>query len=74
MAAPARAGSPQESGYEDLVGLFRNFRTFQDDNREESAPDYSAPAMAARFAELREFQGRLGAIDSSGWPVSEQVD
>lgn len=71
--APAQAHHPQAS-YEDLVDLFSNFRAFQNDDRDDGVPDYSLPAMAARFDQLREFQERLRAIDSSDWPVSEQVD
>ena len=66
-------GAPQVS-YEDLLELFRQFRDFQQPATEAGVPDYSAAAMAEQFDELRGFQRRLAGIDSSGWPIDEQVD
>ena len=75
--------------YVDLVSLFDDFRSFQQgdsgsiqsysqsgwilSNLDES-PDFSATAMAEQYGELRTFQERLASIDSSDWPVSQQVD
>ena len=76
-AAPAPAApnavSPQ-GGYEGLLELFRQFRSFQRPEIEAGVPDYSATAMGEQFRQLREFQRRLAAIDSSDWPIHEQVD
>ncbi len=38
------------------------------------APDYTAERFAAAHAKLADYQARLNAIDSSEWPVEQQVD
>jgi hypothetical protein len=62
------------SDHADLVSLFREFRKFQQPSLTEGVPDYSATAMEKQYRELKSFQNRLAAIDSSGWTVSEQID
>jgi hypothetical protein len=60
--------------YEDLVKLFKEWREFQKPEIIDEVPDYSAAAMEKQRLGLKEFQGRLAAIDPSSWPVSQQVD
>jgi hypothetical protein len=62
------------SSYEDLVELFFAWREFQAPELIEGVPDYSREAMERQHRELAEWQRRLGAIDTIGWPVSQQVD
>ena len=73
-AVPTIAAGPAQASYDELLALFREFRSFQEPAVEDGVPDYSAAVMAEKFAQLRQFQRRLAAIDSSGWPISEQVD
>jgi len=73
-AVPTVAAGPAQASYDDLLALFREFRSFQEPAVGAGVPDYSAAVMAQEFAELRQFQRRLAAIDSSGWPISERVD
>ncbi len=73
-AAPSVATGTPQASYEDLLELFREFRSFQRPEIQAGVPDYSAAAMAEKFGELRGFQRRLAAIDSGGWPIHEQVD
>jgi hypothetical protein len=40
----------------------------------DGAPDYTAARMAAAHDELEDYRTRLEAIDSSDWPVAQQVD
>ncbi len=61
-------------GYEGLVALFKEFREFQAPRFVDGVPDYSPGAMNAQRARLPEFQRRLEAIDTAGWPVSQRVD
>ena len=68
-AASAAAGS-----YQDLLGLFQRWRTFEEPARVQGAPDYSAAAMQSRRAGLQRLQAELAAIDPKGWPVEQQVD
>lgn len=72
---PARAGSPSAaSGYDTLVSLFAEWRTFQRPRLVNGVPDYGAAAMAAQHRELAAWQRRLNAIDRTGWSVPQQVD
>jgi hypothetical protein len=62
------------SDHADLINLFREFREFQQPSLTDGAPDYSATTMEKQYRELKKYQDRLAAIDSSGWTVSEQID
>ena len=65
----ARAGT-----HGDLMTLFIDWRAFQRPPVLDGVPQYTVAAMAAQQRELPAFQRRLAAIDSSGWPVGQQVD
>jgi len=60
--------------YQALVGLFGQWRDFARPALREGIPDYTATAMAAKAAALPAWRERLAAIDTTGWPVSQQVD
>jgi hypothetical protein len=68
----ARTRSPAK--YDDLVALFTAWRTFQQPKLANGVADYSATAMAAQHRELANYQRRLAALDTTGWPTSAQVD
>ncbi len=70
-ATPAR---PASGDYSTLVTLFEEWRAFERPLLRDGVPDYSAPAMAAKAAALPRWQERLAAIDTTGWPISQQVD
>ena len=71
LAAPLAA---QSATYPHLVVLFREWRAFEEPPRVEGAPDYTAATNARRLAELKQYQQRLRAIDTTGWSIPEQVD
>lgn len=60
-------------GYADLLGLFKEFREFSQADYRGEVSGYSE-AMEAKLGALKDFQGRLAAIDVVDWPVAEQVD
>ena len=60
--------------YPNLVALFQDWRDFEEPPRLEGAPDYRAATTARRLTELRGYQQRLQAIDTTGWSIHEQVD
>ncbi len=66
--------SPVASSYDDLVALFEDWRQFEEPPMLDGAPDYTAERFAAAHAKLADYQARLNAIDTSGWPVEQQVD
>jgi hypothetical protein len=63
-----------KNAYEDLVVLFREWRTFQLPRFTEGIPDYSATAMKKQQEDLKLWKARLSALDTTGWPVKQQVD
>jgi hypothetical protein len=72
QAAGARRAAP--SRYDDLVALFTAWRQFQQPKLVNGIPDYSPVAMAAQQRALAAYRARLTALDTTGWPVTAQVD
>jgi hypothetical protein len=72
--ALAPIGAAQARGYDQLLALFAEWRTFEEPPRVNGVPDYSPATNARRLAELRKFQDRLRAIDSAAWSIPQQVD
>ncbi len=62
------------SKYNDLVQLFFDWRVFQAPLVKDGIPDYSVAAMEKQHAELPLWRSRLAAVDTTGWPVKQQVD
>jgi len=69
---PVRNGG--RGGYEDLTKLFTEWRAFQKPPLVNGIPDYGPTAMTRQLRELASWQKRLAAIDTSGWPIPQQVD
>ena len=74
--AETNAGVEQASStsYDDLIGLFSDWRAFEKPSLLAGVSDYTARAMAAQHRELATYKRRLAAIDPSGWTVARQVD
>lgn len=72
LSSPADLGSMHT--YDDLTTIFEEFRDFQVAKVVDGVPDYTIAGMQAQYKGLQEFRNRLAAIDSSDWPVSQQVD
>jgi hypothetical protein len=72
--ALAPVGAAQARGYDQLLALFTEWRTFEEPPRVNGVPDYSPATNTRRLAELRKFQDRLRAIDTIGWSIPQQVD
>ena len=70
----ARTNSAESGGYEDLVSLFQEWRTFEAQPLRDGVADYTEATQAAREERLHEFQRRLGELDPAGWSRSEEVD
>ena len=74
-ASAASAVRTEAKGdYGGLLALWKEFREYQKPKVTAGVPDYTAPAMAAQKARIREFQDRLAAFDATGWPVAERID
>lgn len=72
IATPA--GVAAQSGYDDLVTLFHEWRDFERPAFAGGVPDYTPEAMARQQRELRTWKERLWAFDVEEWPVEEQID
>ena len=69
-----RAQSPAPASYQALTTLFEQWRAFERPPLREGAPDYTAATLSRRHAELRTWQKRLNAIDTTGWSTEQQID
>jgi hypothetical protein len=60
--------------YDDLVGLFKEWREFVKPRVVAGVPDYTAAAMKEQRQKLPSYQKRLAAIDIGRWPAAQRVD
>ena len=77
MILPAGLGgqsAPTRSGYDALRAFFSEWRRFEEPPRVNGIPDYTPPTNARRLTALTKLQARLAAIDTTGWPIPQQVD
>jgi hypothetical protein len=74
------AGSPvlnaasAQGSYEDLTGLFAQWRAFERPAMRDGAPDYTAATLARKHTQLKSYQSRLQAINPGAWTIPQQVD
>lgn len=73
LAITARADT-QPAGYDELVKVFAGWRAFEKPVMNGRLPDYTAGAMVAKAKALPEWQKRLAAIDTKGWPIEKIND
>ena len=62
------------NAYEDLVGLFKEWRTFETPPLKDGAPDYTKATFEKRWPEFKTLQNKLNAIDTTNWTVEHKVD
>lgn len=76
LSGPAGIGQapPAAGTYQELVSLFQEWRAFEAPPLREGAPDYTAETFEKRRPAFEKLQARLLAIDTTGWPVAQQVD
>ncbi|MGE0865371.1 MAG: DUF885 family protein [Vicinamibacterales bacterium] len=75
LASGAMGAQAPPAAYQQLLGLFGEWRTFEEPPRSsDGVPDYSPATNARRLEELGRLQSRLQAIDQSGWSIAQQVD
>ena len=60
--------------YPDLVALFKEWRSFEKPPLLNGAPDYTSETFENRWSEFKELQSGLQSIDTTNWPVENQVD
>jgi hypothetical protein len=72
--SPLAKADSQPAGYAELVKLFEGWRSFERPAMNGVLPDYSASAMAEKARALPEWQRRLAAINTAGWPIEKIND
>ena len=60
--------------YQDLVALFKEWRTFETPPKLEGAPDYRKATFTQRMSAFDHLRARHAAIDTSDWSVPNKVD
>ena len=73
-ASCAEQGSPEPNSTAALAALFADWREFESPPLLDGAPDYTAERFAAAYEDFAAYRTRLDAIDTSGWPIAQQVD
>lgn len=63
-----------QSNYQDLVSLFKEWRAFEKPPLRDGAPDYTAETFEKRWPAFKALQAKLLSIETSAWPVAQQVD
>lgn len=71
--AGVRSANAADS-YEDLLELFEDWRQFEQAPLRNGAPDYTKARFDAAQLPFKALQSRLNAIDTSDWPIAQQVD
>jgi len=66
--------SSSAASHNELVELFLAWRTFHAPAMIDGVPDYSLKAMERQRRELPGWKKRLADLDTTGWPVSHQID
>ncbi len=60
--------------YNDLVALFKDWRSFEMPPKLEGAPDYSKATFTKRMATFDHLRARHAAIDTANWSIPNKVD
>lgn len=63
-----------QGSYQELVDLFKEWRTFEKPPLFEGAPDYTAETFEKRWPDFKKLRAKLLAMETSKWPVDQQVD
>ena len=72
--SPDQPAAEKLNTHAQLVSFFEQWREFQKPPFVNGVPDYSVSAMRFQHQELKQWQQRLHSFDTTGWPVSHQVD
>ncbi len=70
----AQAVSTPPANYPELTELFADWREFESPPLRDGAPDYTAETFERRQPEFTALRTRLEAVDTTGWPIAQQVD
>jgi hypothetical protein len=60
--------------YEDVISIFREFRTLERPTLPDGVPDYTAQTMTLVHQKLGDLQKQLAAINPATWAIEQRVD
>ena len=64
----------EPKNYNELVNLFKEWRSFENPPLMNGAPDYTQRRFNSDKQEFRDLRDRLGDIDTTDWPIYHQAD
>ena len=67
-------GEKRSGDYNDLVSLFKDWRSFEIPPLLNGAPDYTESTFAKRLPKFKELEQRLTSIDTVNWTLPHKVD
>lgn len=67
-------GLTRGDGHAQLVAIYKTWRAFEKPPMKNGAPDYTQATFTARMPAFRKIHQELLSMDTSGWPVEQQVD
>lgn len=74
VSTPLIALAQDTSSNQNLVELFKKWRSFENPPLLDGTPDYTAEAFEKRAPEFKTLQQQLHAIDTTGWSIPDKVD
>ncbi|MFS4492077.1 hypothetical protein [Maribacter sp. 2308TA10-17] len=69
-----KAQNESNNKYQDLVRLFKEWRSFETPPIKDGTPDYTAETFEQRWPKFKALQKQLKAIDTTNWAIENQVD
>ena len=72
-ATPTTIENFTSNDYQDLVALFKEWRTFENPPLLNGAPDYTAQTFEKRWPAFKELQSKLQSIDTTNWSVENKL-
>ncbi|MGO4920198.1 hypothetical protein [Maribacter spongiicola] len=74
VSTPLIALAQDTSSNQNLVELFKKWRSFENPPLLDGTPDYTAEAFEKRAPEFKTLQQQIHAIDTTGWSIPDKVD
>ena len=68
------ARETKTNSYRTLLQLCKDLRIFERTNLTNGVPDYRSQTIIQTQQTLLQYKGRLQKIDTTGWPINQQVD
>ncbi len=70
----ATCPEPAMGNYNELLTLYKAWRSFERPPLRDGAPDYTAETCSARYRDYLKLRARLDSLDPTSWTIKQQVD